>query len=100
MKEESNRMTKDQSLITLNSLIEDSPLTVTQLMELCEFKRFTWYNRIKQPEKFTVEEIEKIAEVLLNVAHLFKKPETITPSLVFEAIRNQIKATRKNTPLE
>lgn len=95
MKEEPKRNTRKESLITLNSLIEDSPLTVTQIMELCDFKRFTWYNRIKQPEKFTVEEIEKIAEVLLNVAHLYKKPETITPALVFEAIRNQIKELKK-----
>jgi hypothetical protein len=92
--------TKDTSqpvqLPTLDSLIKealqgDTKLSLTQFRELCNIPKVTWYRRMQEPEKFSVEEIKAMADVMVRLAHLSNKPATVTPSLVLEAILNQIK---------
>ena len=92
--------TKDKAqpmqLLTLDSLIKeallgDTKLSLTQFRELCNIPKVTWYRRMQEPEKFSVEEIKAMADVMVRLAHLSNKPATVTPALVLEAILNQIK---------
>ncbi|MFC5534740.1 hypothetical protein ACFPQ1_10585 [Rhodocytophaga aerolata] len=83
-------------LFTLDSLIKDAlkgdtKLSLTQFRELCSIPKVTWYRRMQEPEKFSVEEIKAMADVMVRLAHLSNKPVTVTPALVLEAILNQIK---------
>ncbi|MDO1450725.1 hypothetical protein Q0590_30915 [Rhodocytophaga aerolata] len=76
--------------LTLQALIDESKLSISDLSTLIEINRATFYRRLEHPEKFTIEEVIRMAKVFHDAAVLHKRNKTITPQIVFDAISNQI----------
>lgn len=71
-------------------------VTLNYFLEKNKIPLATWFRRMKNPSKFTVEEIESIAMGLSEISKLASKPIVYTPSMILEAIRIQVEKDSKN----
>ncbi|MDJ1470268.1 hypothetical protein [Xanthocytophaga flava] len=84
--------------ILLKTLLSDASqavneeITLNRFLAICTINKVTWHRRMSDPKKFTMEEIELVANALNQLSQLTTNPRTFTSVMVFESIKTQYEA--------